>query len=178
MVWKRSAVLAALGLALGGCELILGIDDPTLEEDTGDGDTGELPDAGITEPRNPLGILCGPRHADNGFGGDCPSGGLCVPSIADIGDPELMSGYCSPDCTGGGDAVCQEAYPGPPEGQPICGLRSSDGTRMVCAIGFPPAACAELGSVVCPEGLECMMFDDGSGGTNLGCGDQIWGPLP
>lgn len=170
----RATTVLAFAVALGGCELILGIEDANLGPD------GEVEvDAGLT-PRadggpdtaeiNPLGILCGPDHEGNGFGGGCPEGGKCQLELANWFDSDFVNGYCTLDCVTD-DPVCSERYEGPPEGQPDCFDTTAEGFAGVCAVFCPEEGVDEA----CPEGMFCRTLTDDLGNfVGSGCVGSTW----
>lgn len=151
----RIATLVALALAAApGCEVILGIEDGTLQPGS------EL---------NALGIPCGPNHFDNGFDGACPSG-VCLPGAGDFADPDFANGYCSPSCADDA-AICSAGYTGPEGGVPDCRVDAQ-----------PPSGEADRCIVLCdteadcPNGLFCFSIQLGDG-TIGACGGSEWEPL-
>lgn len=177
---KRALALIAMVALAGGCEIILGIEDPNTgvgevppEDDRADAGLSEV-DAGA-ELFNPLGILCGPNHLENGFDGGCPGESACITQIANFADPELSNGYCSPRCFGD-DFVCEDGYSGPADGVPACFITREgqpagpDQAAELCAVG----CFGDSGDAACPEGMVCLLYDDGAGNTLQGCGGPSW----
>ena len=161
----RAAIMFALALGAGGCQVILGVDDPTLVPDgQGEGD------AGLDEPRPGearLGLPCGEAHRDNGFDGGCPGESVCVFDLGEFGSPGNDVGYCSPFCVDADPTACFEAYDGPPEGEPACGPPEI-GAADICVIGLN--SCAQLGDQACPPEMTCQpLFAD-----VLGCVPIDW----
>lgn len=180
--WATAATLVAL-LGVGGCELILGIDDAkNAGGNGGEGDAGIDfgPDAapprgdGGTSQLAVLGLPCGPDFTDNGFGGECPPNATCLLRVSNFSDPDGRDGYCSPLCDGD-NAICQSSYAGPPATPVGCILDQSgfpvsspDTPGVFCAI-----ACADA-DPQCPDQLVCFNYDDGMGGMVAGCGGSTW----